>query len=449
MRVNPTEARTRRRRAAWVLGLAVLVIVVGPSAPTGAQPADGPAAFAGTAEARGLRLTFQVNPAVVTDTPLDGGGPTAQVAVDSLGSSGGYAAFPDPGQGYATIPGTMAGLLATGAGGLPPIKIPTPPNYPFFVSSNASTAPEQSMGAGPYALSAQSTDGASEASARVGIASDVVGNLALVTSRASLGQGDHDSVVAKAVSRAEGLTIGPLTVGEVESSAAVAADRSGTVTPSTSLEIDAVRIGNIPVQVNQEGLYMGGPSVPLPLNATLQEVLKASGISVQLVAARQPTPGTVVAPALEITMPFTSPELGEGKSSGTVTIVAGSATASMTGVAAGADVRQPELFSGDAPGSPPPTAAPTTGGSQRPDPAMIPSFGIPPGRASGTAATGAVAAAQGPDGIDVIPSHPERERRPLAKVRTVDLRSSFVPVLGGALLLASVIPLGRRLGVRP
>ena len=446
--MNPTEARTCRQREAWVLGLAVLVIVVGPSAPTEAQPDDGPAAFAGTAEASGLRLTFRVNPTVVTDTPFDGGGPTAQVAVDSFGSSGGYAAFPDPGQGYVTIPGTVAGLLASGAGGLPPIKIPTPPNYPFFVSSNASTAPEQSMGAGPYALSAKSTDGASEASARGGFASDVVGNLALVTSRASLGRGDHGSVVAKAVSLVEGLTIGPLTVGEVKSSAAVAADCSGIVTPSTSLEINAVRIGNIPVQVNQEGLYMGGPSVPLPLNATLREALKASGISVQLVAPRQPTPGKVVAPALEITMPFTSPELGEGKSSGTVTIIAGSATASMAGVAARADVRQPELFPGNAPGSPPPTAASTTGGSERPDPVLVASLDTSPGLGSETAAAGGFGAAQGPDGIDVIPSHAEPGRRPLANARTVDLGSCFVPFLGGALLLASVIPLGRRLGVR-
>jgi len=448
MRMNPTEARTCRRREAWVLGLAVLVIVVGPSAPTGAQPDDGPAAFAGTAEARGLRLTFRVNPTVVTDTPFDGGGPTAQVAVDSLGSSSGYAAFPDPGQGYVTIPGTVAGLLASGAGGLPPIKIPTPPNYPFFVSSNASSAPEQSMGAGPYALSATSTDGASEASARVGFASDVVGDLALVTSRASLRRGDHGSVVAKSVSLAEGLAIGPLTVGEVKSSAAVAVDSSGVVTPSTTLEINAVRIGNIPVQVNQEGLYMGGPSVPLPLDATGREALKASGIWVQLVAPRQPTPGTVVAPALEITLPFTSPELGEGKSSGTVTIIAGSATASMTAVAAGVDVRQPELFPGEAPGSPPPTAASPTGGSEGPDPVLVAALDTSPGLGSETAAAGGFGAALGPVGIDVIPSQAERERRPPAKVVTVDLGSSFVPFLGGALLLASVIPLGRRLVVR-
>src|SRR5712692_9172800 len=91
--------------------MAAVVVVAGMSTIPwsslgGAQTASGSvAAFSGSAAAGGVRVTVNVPGAPLTDTPIDGGGPTAQVVVDSIGTSSGYAAFPDPGQFVLSIPG--------------------------------------------------------------------------------------------------------------------------------------------------------------------------------------------------------------------------------------------------------------------------------------------------------------------------------------------------------
>lgn len=309
-------------------------------AQTGDFSGDGTASptFAGMAAAGGVRMTLTVPGAPGTDTALDGGGPTAQVVVDSIGSSTGYAAFPDPGQFIVSLPALAVGLLAGGAGGLPPTQLPSPPNYPFFVQSDATNDPEVSVGAGPYALSATSEPGSSQAQATAGVRDGLFGNAALAMSTASVSpklttQGT--SVVAKAVADLQGLTVGPLTIGQVKSTAIQTLDSTGTVTPSTDLSITGVRIGGVPVELTPKGVVAGGPVQPVPLNDSVNGLLKSSGITVQFVAAQQ-HPDRVVAPALQITFPFAMPFPipNVGQFHGTATMIVGSATTQMSGVAA-------------------------------------------------------------------------------------------------------------------
>jgi hypothetical protein len=294
-------------------------------------------AFSGSAAAVGVRVTVNIPGAPLTDVPFDGGGPTAQVAADSIGASTGYAAFPDPGQFVLTVPGLVVGILASGAAGLPPVKIPSLPNYPFSVASDASGAPDASAGNGPYQISATSQTASSKASATAGLNTGLTGNAALVTSNASLTPTTGGGVVAKAVSDLQGLSIGPLTLGEVKSTATETIDSTGTITPSSSLEISGLRIGGIPIGITPQGLSAGGLTIPLPINSTLNSLLKASGIKMEVLTAQQ-FPGKVLAPALQITFPFAMPFAipNVGKFSGTVTMIIGSTTAQMSGSAADA-----------------------------------------------------------------------------------------------------------------
>jgi hypothetical protein len=313
-------------RATASLGVGVAVVVFPVS---GHAQTPTPSVFAGSAMAIGVRAALTTEPGIHFKTPFDGGGPTAQVAVDTLGSSNGYAAFPDPGQDYVTLPGLITGSI-TGAGG--PV-LPTPPNYPFYLQSDAGTAPDQQAGAGFYELMATSRPDSSDARARIGFATGIVGNVGQATSTAMLAPEDDGSIVSVAESHVEGLVVGPIAIGEIKSTARMRSDASGTSVPTTDLQINALRIGGVAVQVHPGGIGFGEPTVPLPIETTLKELLGQSGMTIELIAPRH-VDNTVTAPAIEITMPYETPPAGElGGHTGTLRIVVGSATATLTAAA--------------------------------------------------------------------------------------------------------------------
>jgi hypothetical protein len=402
-----------------------------------AQTSAAPPAFSGSAAAGGVRVTVNIPGAPATDTPVDGGGPTAQVAVDSIGTSTGYAAFPDPGQFAVSIPGLAVGLLAGGVAGLPPIKLPSPPNYPFYVATDASNTPEQSVGSGPLALSASSEQGSGKAQATTGFQTGLAGNAALVTSGASLSPSSNGGVVAKATADLQGLTVGPLMLGEVKSVATETLDASGAVTPSTSLEIAGLRVGGVPVELAPQGLVAGGATYPVPINQTLNGLLKASGITMQVVSAQQ-FPGRVVAPALQVTFPFAMPFKipNVGQFSGTATLIIGSATAQMSGAAAesggggastgGAGSETASLGGGN------------LGGSQGSSPAGVGASGLAPGGVSSPALASPSA---------VVPAVRSGARPGvLAATSEVDVRSLYLVVLAGVIVAVAAGQVIRRLG---
>jgi hypothetical protein len=323
--------RKRTARAALCVAAVVGVALVGAPEFVGASEGDAVPGFSGSAAASGIRFTMKSTNIPLTDTPAEGGGPTAQVVVESAGTSQGYAAMPDPGPIVIGGPSLLAGVLAGGVPGVvPPTKLPQePPGYPFYVHSDAGSAPEANLSHGPMQMSAASTQGASKASASAGLQAPGGINAGLATSNVEIAP-SGGTVVAKAVTRAEGVTVGPLTIGAVTSVATQTLDASGKVTPSTQLQIDGVAVNGQSFGLTPDGFGGGGSTVPVPLNPTLESVLKASGISVRFVAP-QTYPNRVVAPVLEVTMPFDSgsiPALGQYK--GTLTLTMGFATAAMT-----------------------------------------------------------------------------------------------------------------------
>lgn len=317
----------RTARAAACVAAAVGVALVGVPELVGASEGDAIPGFSGSAAASGIRFTMKSTNIPFTDTPIDAGGPTAQVVADSGGTSQGYAAVPDPGPIVIGGPGLLAGVLAGGVPGVvPPTKLPQePPGYPFFVHSDAGAAPEQKLGSGPAQLEASSTPGASKSSARTGLQAGDSAHAGLATSSAEIGP-TGGTVVAKASSRIEGFTAGPLTIGAITSVATETLDPSGKLTPSTELRVDGLKVGDVSFALSPQGFSSGGSTTPVPLNPSLEAALKPTGITVRIVAA-QTFPNRVVAPALEVTMPFDS---GPFQYKGTITETLGFATAAMT-----------------------------------------------------------------------------------------------------------------------
>ena len=225
-----------------------------------------------------------------------------------------------------------AGLVGGGAAGLPPVALPTLPNYPLYIATNADSNPQQSIGSGPYELTATSETDSSEATAVGGFQIEAAGNVALVKSNATI-SASADGTSVTATSDVQGLSIGPLDIGEISSSATETLEPDGTVTPSSSMTITGIEIGGLPIGVLvPNGLEGAGETIPLPINSILAKILSVAGISATVETA-QTFSGTVDSPALQITMPVTVPSIGPG----TVTLTFGSTSASMVGSASASD----------------------------------------------------------------------------------------------------------------
>jgi hypothetical protein len=317
------------RRGAFAAALATTCVplaVVAGSGSAEAKAGASTAIFHGSAAAYGVRVTYLVNGVPLTKTPFDGGGPTAQAVVDSgLSSSTGYAASPDPGELFASGPGLVAGVLGGGVPGVvPPITgLPSPPEYPFLVRSDASTNPQVSAGQAPVTVSAKSQPAASQSEATFGVDSAGGGGGAIST--ASVSYTPNGAGSAAATADLHGVTAGPLTLGHVLSKVTKTLKPNGTIVPSTTLEISGATISGTPVEMTPDGFTQ--------LNGALKSALAQSGVVVEFVAAQEfPESGRIIAPGIKISMPIPqSPQIpGVGQFSGTATYFIGFATAEIT-----------------------------------------------------------------------------------------------------------------------
>lgn len=395
------------------------------AAPSAGQASAEALAYSGSASASVTNVKLTIPSGILVNDIVNAGGPTAQVAGDSLGTGSGYAAFPDPGELVVIAPGLATGVLSGGVAGLPPIDLPTLPNYPFFISTDG-TNPEASAGSGPYELRSKSGSGVSESSATSGFRLSAVGNAALVTATAELSTEDG-GVVSTATARLEGLTIGPLTLGSVSSTATQTMDSSGTVTPTSSIDISGVRIGGLPVSIDPDGLNLGGAPVPFPVGEAFTQLLAGFGITAELMPA-QTFEDRVIASALRISMPLQLPgALGEaGPSNLQLTIGATSASLS-TGVPGGA---VPESSDVD----------PGLGSGLDSTPLELPASGSLDSADLGSSATPAAGPPAAELGADTVSA-----RLPL---ETFDLRSAYLTLWACAIAAWIISHLIRRLGVR-
>ena len=352
-------------RFALLLAMAVVVLPRPGSAQSdldAAEAAPGLSVFNASAAAAGMQLRAEVPGAPVTNTPVDAGGPSAQATASSTGLRSAYAAFPDPGESIVNAPSLIAGALAAGSGGaLPPVS---PPDYPFFVQAGVER-PEQTAGSGPYRLEARSDDAESRAFATAGFETGA-GYLARVRSTSSVVR-TAESVVAEATAAAESLSIGPLTIGQVRSTARMTLDPAGRVVPDTALEVTGMRIGTATVSLTPDGLVVGGGTAHgVPAGPTVNDLLAPSKITVELVAAQR-HPDRVIAPALRLVFPVDASPSGQGPTM--MTAIVGFATALLNG--ADTDSIGPLPVDPDDSGSATPATGAPTGGP--------PPFGPEPG----------------------------------------------------------------------
>jgi hypothetical protein len=279
-----------------------------------ADAGDSVQPFRGVADASGLRITMHLAGATVTDTPLDGGGPTASAIADSAGGGLSYAAFPDPGQFYVGLPSLATGLLSVGAGGLPPLPVPSLPQYPFAVQADVNTGHQEVDGGGPYKLSVTSHDVSSLAEATAGFQSSVSGTAALATSNSTVRPSDH-GVVATGATDVRGFSFGPLTIGRVLSSASSTLDSAGVVTPAFDLQIFGMQVGNTPVSFSSGGFSYGGAPQPVDMSQA-QKTFK----------------GGTTSPALRVTLPLDGSKIpGAADYKGTLSVTLGYAFSTMQG----------------------------------------------------------------------------------------------------------------------
>jgi hypothetical protein len=383
-----------------------------------------PHAFQATSAAVGAEVALNLPGAPLSSTPVDSGGPSGEASLNSLGEGTGYAAFPDPGQFILSLPGLVAGLLSTGAAGLPPVHLPPLPDYPFEVSAS-STTPTASAGAGSYALHATNSATESTGSATAGLRLDVGVNTALLTSTSSIAVAFDGTVTATATSDIQGLTIGPVTLGQITSTATETMDTAGNVTPTSSIIIDGARVGTLPVEVSTKGLNIAGTTVPLPLSSILTSALKAEHVTLR-VATAQIHDGRVIAPAVEIDGPV--PSKGIGTAEGTYTITLGGATAAMQSTISPGTVS-----------SPPPAGGATVAGSGPTGSGGL--SGLPPAGSSVVPTTGGPA----PDvaGVTTAPN-----AAPAALIGLFGVRSLYLIVCAAAVAAFGVGQLTRWIGVR-
>lgn len=215
------------KRVVTVLGLAVTSVAV-LSRPA---PADTLATFDARAAANGVDVTM-ANPSIPLGLVLQGTGPVARAALDSLGTSEALAAGPYPGDLAASLPGTVRTTS-----GLPL------PDYPLVAATSFGDEPEELVAPG-MSLRAESRSQRSNSRATIG--SESTGS----TSTAEAERNDAGGVRATAVARSDVLRVlDRLTLSGVVAEASTTLDEMGNRTSSSSLRIDAIDAAGLVVTV--------------------------------------------------------------------------------------------------------------------------------------------------------------------------------------------------------
>jgi hypothetical protein len=235
----------------------------------------------------GVRITWTVPNFAVIDTPIDGGGPSAQARLDSLGQSSAFASLPYPGDAFVGLPGLLAGFTG----------LPAAPAYPLYVRSSHPTVPDQKYEAPGISLSARSG-----ADSSIGSASGGAGGDALVThpvSRAETTRASDGTLTAMASSAVDAFVVGPLSVRGLVSTAKVVRAPDGRPEVTSSLSAASVRVGDLAAELNDDGLVVAGAMAPVGTDP-LAEALARAGIQVAVTRAVTTESG-VVAPSLSVT----------------------------------------------------------------------------------------------------------------------------------------------------
>ena len=338
--------RGRLRHAARMLAMITLALGC-LAAAVGRSGADTTASFSLVARADAMSLGM-LDPAapVVAPVVLDASPATAQASLDSLGQSMAFASLPYPGEFFATLPGTVNGLRPAGT--------PAVPGYPFYVTSSYPAAPRSSQSQGPYSISAASAEGDSVGDAVVGLSTGSP-EVATIRARAEGSRKrDGTSVVADALSDAEGVAVGPtVRIASVTSHVRMTLAGGQPTKVESAFRLGAITVAGTVIGLSEKGVEPAVPGGPSP--DVINEALRSAGVGLRLLPASR-TPTSFQSGGLEITYATTVPGHGQV----TTVIVLGRVSATVQSANGGA-VQLPGPRAGEpapAPLGPSPVAAP-------------------------------------------------------------------------------------------
>jgi hypothetical protein len=267
-----------------MLGTATSVVAGGVEAPA------GPTSYEAVASAEGVRVSFGAPGFAAVETFVDGGGPISQAAIDGLGNSRAFASLPYPGDLAISGPGLVAGLVG----------LPSPPSYPFYVSSSYPTNPEEKLAQPGYELAARSTESSAEGSTTTGGGSSDSAVASTVTKAVTSREATSGMVSAEATGSVDIINVGGvLRIGQVEARAKVTRVPGGEPTREASFVVNGMTIAGQTVGISDKGFTFAGTHTPIPRENPLLAVLAQSKITVQSLS-RVDNPDGVVSPGLVI-----------------------------------------------------------------------------------------------------------------------------------------------------
>ena len=258
---------------ALVAGVAGFATTLGASAQT--TPTDtGQFTLSARADSLQIQIVATGLP-VVTGGQVAAASPSSAQATVDTSSSQAYASAPYPGDLVVSLPSTVNGLSSGQAPPLPP--------FPFYVATSNPTTTSAKQEVGPYSITAASSDNASSADAKIGLATfspQVVSatSHAAVTRDPSSGLLTAEATTEIAPFRLNNL----LTVGDIRGDAKVTYDPNSKtpLSKTSSLSIGTITIAGIELGLTDKGLSVAGKTVlPVDLSA-LQKLLGSSGFSV-------------------------------------------------------------------------------------------------------------------------------------------------------------------------
>ena len=299
----------RVKRAAVYVPLAVAVGLFSAVAPVSAELVER--SFTATAVASGMYVRYGIPGFLVVENYVDGGGPVSQALVSSDGRAQSYASLPYPGSTTIAAPGLFG--VATGGAFVPP-------GYPFYVYAEHPSQPDQALTdpSGAYALNASAQDRQGAADARVGPPAekgDAPGAAEPIASAHSEAGSAGGQVMARAVSVAQMISVGGLSLGTVHSES-VTTYRQGDAKPTskTRFTVEGGRAGDTTFSFGPQGLQVAKQDIPVPAGqglAAINEAVAPAGLSIRFV---EPTAieGGEQSGALEITSVADVPGAGRG-----------------------------------------------------------------------------------------------------------------------------------------
>lgn len=329
--------RRRLRLAARLLAMITLVLgCLTAAVPRTGADTTGSFNLVARADAMSLGMLDPAAP-VVAPVVLDASPATAQASLDSLGQSMAFASLPYPGEFVATLPGTVNGLRPSGT--------PAVPGYPLYVTSSYPATPRSTQSQGPYSISAASTDSGSVGEAVVGLSTGSPEVAAIRARAEGSRKPDGRSVVADAVSDAEGVAVGPaVRIASVISHVRMTLVDGQPAKVESALRLGAVTVAGTVVGLTEKGVEPAVPGGPSP--DVINEALKNAGVGLRLLPASR-TPTSFQSGGLEITYATTVP--GHGKV--TAVIVLGRVSATLQSATAG--VQLPATGVGEPVSAPP------------------------------------------------------------------------------------------------